>query len=120
MRRSMGSISFRTKSWTQSSSFWNSSSVAKDQVTWAPLVSDPPAVYGEHGSGRVGRGVAGEVQGGADDLVGSTAALQRAVVHDVRFERLEIPRLADVGEERTRHDAVHPHLGAEGTAEARG
>ena len=62
----------------------------------------------------------GEVERGPDDLLGLAAAAERHRLLGARLEGFEVPRLRDVGEEGTRHDAVHPHRGAEGAREALG
>src|SRR2546426_12752127 len=78
------------------------------------------AVDPDDGSRGEARRLARQVDGGADDLRGLAAALEGERRPRSPPEGVEVPRLADVREERTRLDRVHSHLGREGAGEAHG
>src|SRR5437870_13764459 len=78
------------------------------------------AVDPDDGSRGEARRLARQVDGGADDLRGLAAALEGERRPRSPPEGVEVPRIAEAREERTRLDGVHSHLGRAGAGEAHG
>src|SRR5581483_9202593 len=76
--------------------------------------------YDELRPGDEARCVGREVEGGADDLFRLAAAPEQDALLRRPPERLHVPRLRDIGQERAGDDAVDAHLRGEGAGEADG
>src|SRR3989442_4534607 len=103
--------------------------VSGEQTAWRekrgiarsePSTRSGAAVDPDDGSRGEARRPARQVDGGADDLRGLAAALEGERRLGSPPEGGEVPRLADVREERTGLDGVHSHLVREGAGEAHG
>ena len=79
-----------------------------------------PAVDLDDRPGGVARRRTRQVQGGADDLGRLTATLERDRGLGPSVEGVEVPGLADVGQERPGHDPVDPHGRPEHVGERHG
>src|SRR3989442_7903117 len=95
--------------------------VRGEQTAWRAKRGMPgsggAAVDPDDGSRGEARRLARQIDGGTDDLRRLAAALEGERRPRSPPEGVEVPRLADVREERTRLDRVHPHLGREGAGE---
>src|ERR1700729_2295640 len=114
---SSGSPSARTNSRIQSSFFANSGSVEKSHaISITPRsegISGKPAVDPHDRAGGEAGCVRGQKQCSADDLARVTRPLQRQAAERALRCLVQIPRLADVGEEGAGHQGVDPDLRSE-------
>src|SRR5437870_12520745 len=96
--------------------------VRGEQTAWREKRGMPgsggAAVDTDDGARGEARRLARQVDGGADDLRRLASALEGERRPGPPPEGVEVPRLAYVGEERTRLDRVHSHLGRESAGEA--